>query len=175
MRSPHRFGLGLIALVVAALVTGCEPSPPPPPPKPSTCLPAAAGQIQVAVVVDASMLPSGAKKASVTCVNLPKRSNGIDALNARAKRLGVARPRFDQSGLLCAIDGSPKAPACGDKGPDGYKYWGYYWGGTTWTLANKGPSSKALVNKSVEGWAFQNGSKGGRPRASASFATLTKR
>ena len=46
---------------------------------------------------------------------------------------------------------------------------------TTWTLANKGPSSKALVNKSVEGWAFQNGSKGGRPRASASFATLTKR
>ena len=177
MRSPHRFGIGLIALIFAAFGAGCgcASTPPPPPPGPHTCVPAAAGQIQVAVVVDASMLPNGAKNASVTCVNLPKRSNGIDALNARARRLGVAKPRFDQSGLLCAIDGTPRAPACGDKGPDGYKYWGYYGGGTRWTFANQGPSSRALTNKSVEGWAFQNGSMVGPPRTSATFATLTKR
>lgn len=127
----------------------------------------------MAVVVDNSTLPGGAAEASVTCVNLPKRSNGIDALRARADRLGVAYPRFNDSGLLCAIDGLPAAPACGDAGPNGFEYWGYYWGGSEWGFADKGPGTKAMTDKWVEGWAFQNGSDGGEPRTSPDFATLT--
>lgn len=161
-------------MIIAAFGAGCGCTPtPPPPPNPATCLPVKTGEIQVAVVVDASTLPKGAKAKS-TCVNVPKNSNGVDALNARAKRLGVAKPRFNQSGLLCAIDGTPKAPDCGENGPDGYEYWGYYQGGSKWNFATTGPAGKKLTNKSVEGWAFQNGSKGGEPRMSAKFATLTK-
>ncbi|MGB3680782.1 MAG: hypothetical protein WA969_19370 [Candidatus Microthrix parvicella] len=174
MRSPHRFGIGLVTLVIAAFGAGCGCTPTPPPPiNPATCQLAAQGQIQVAVVVDASTLPDGTKATS-TCVNLPKGANGLDALNARAKRLGVPKPRLDQSGLLCAIDGTPKAPDCGKNGSDGYEYWGYYQGGSKWSFATTGPAAKKLANKSVEGWAFQNGSKGGDPRMSAKFATLTK-
>ncbi|MEZ5383852.1 MAG: hypothetical protein R2754_18895 [Microthrixaceae bacterium] len=172
MRSPHRFGIGTVALVIAAFGAGCGCSPTPPP-NPATCLPAASGQIQVAVVVDGSTLPVGVTATS-TCVNLPKGANGLDALNARAKRLGVAKPRLNQSGLLCAIDGTPKAPDCGRNGPDGYEYWGYYQGGTSWSFATTGPAARKLSNKSVEGWAFQNGSEGGNPRMSAKFATLTR-
>lgn len=123
--------------------------------------------------MDVTTLFDGATAASTTCVNLPTGANGLDALNARAARLGVPGPRLNNSGLLCAIDGVPKAPDCGENGPDGYEYWGYYHGGTSWNFASTGPASKKLTNKSVEGWAFQNGSNGGEPRTSAKFATLT--
>lgn len=127
----------------------------------------------MAVVVDASDLPGGSDTPSVVCVGLPTGSTGMDALLARAAKLGVAAPRLGGGGLLCAIDGEPAAPACGESGPNGYQYWGYYIGGAeSWRFASVGPAGRALSDGSVDGWRFHDG-PGGPPGTAASFAELT--
>src|SRR5882724_3157486 len=75
-----------------------------------TCPAKGAGQVRVAIVVDARAL-GGAQ--SVVCVVVASGSNGLTALRARATRIGTSPPRIGSSGLVCAIDDVPAAPACG--------------------------------------------------------------
>jgi hypothetical protein len=138
-----------------------------------------AGQVRVAVVVDTSQLPGGAASPSVVCVVVASGSTGVAALGARAARLGTPAPRFNSSGLLCAIDGAPAAPACGVPSGGGFNYWSYWIGTTppsgvaTWMYSNVGPGSRAMADGAVEGWRFIAGGSNVAPNASPSFASLT--
>lgn len=134
------------------------------------CPTPAAGQIRAAVVVDAVAL--GSSVPSVVCVVVSAGATGIAALNARAALYGQPAPRFDISGLLCAIDGAPVAPACSDVGPSGIQYWSYWSGGASWTYATTGPATRHLTDGSVEGWRFNSGGADVGPAASPTFAQL---
>ena len=134
------------------------------------CPTPAAGQIRVAVVVDAVAL--GSSVPSVVCVVVNNGATGVAALQARATLYGQPAPRFDISGLLCAIDGAPVAPACGDAGPNGFQYWSYWAGGSSWTYATTGPATRHLTEGSVEGWRFSPGGADVGPATSPTFAQL---
>lgn len=143
-----------LLLAVALLAFGATACPPP-----TTgtnwaqCPTAGAGQIQVAVVTEGVPDPSH----EVVCVVVATGSNGIDALNARAARLGVAAPRTAFGGtFVCAIDGNPAPPECGDLPGDatGWRSWNYSNGGTQWTASNVGAAATTLQQGSVEGWNF---------------------
>ena len=71
-------------------------------------VPPADGLKRVAVVVD-----FGEGSVSHYCVQLATNGTGSDVLVQRAKELGKPAPRYNSSGLLCAIDGKPPAPECG--------------------------------------------------------------
>ena len=93
--------------------------------------------MRVAVVVDARALGGS---TGVVCVVVPSGSDGLDALRARADRIGKPAPRVHpQNGLVCAIDGKPAAPACGGNGPNGPEYWSYWLGGASWRYSPVGP------------------------------------
>lgn len=156
-------GALMIGVLIAPL-SACEPT------DFSKCPTAGAGQVRVAVVVDARALSS---TTSVVCVVVPSGSTGVTALRARSTRLGTAAPRFNASGLLCAIDGKPAAPACGEQGPNGYAYWSYWLGGASWTFASVGPATRTVHDQSVDGWRFLNGGSAVPPNTSSSFAALT--
>ena len=136
----------------------------------ATCPAVGAGQIRVAVVVDGTALSSSAPK--VVCVVVAAGATGVTALIARAVRIGGAAPRFESSGLLCAIDAAPLAPACGIAGPNGYEYWSYWTGGSSWSFAAQGPATHVLVDGSVEGWRFLAGGADVAPGGSSAFAQL---
>ena len=170
MRASTRTAI-ILALATTALVGACAPVTPPT--DFSVCPAAGAGQVRVAVVVDSSDLPVGANPTpSVVCVVVATGSSGLAALQARAARIGSTTPRLNDGGLLCGIDGAPAAPACGDLGPNGYEYWGYYLGGTAWDFAPVGPAGRIVTDGSVDGWSFQAGA-GDPPATSAVFADLT--
>lgn len=171
MRAPVR--AAATALVVALLSAVAACTPPPAPKDPSKCPAPAAGEVRVAVVVDSSDLPSGGSATpSVVCVTVPSGSTGMDALFARAERLGTAPPRLGGGGFVCGIDGLPAAPSCGESGPNGFRFWGYYLGGASWGFAPVGPAAHRVVDGSVEGWSFQDGDSG-PPATPSSFAELT--
>ena len=86
--------------------------------------------------------------------------------------MGSTTPRFNASGLLCAIDGAPVAPACGTVGPNGYEYWSYWTGGSSWTYSAVGPASHSMQDGTVEGWHFLAGGAQTPPATSATFASL---
>lgn len=125
------------------------------------------GRVVVALVVD------DGKTVNTTCVDVEPGDSGAVALRRRAEKLGVPVPRYDASGLMCAIDGYP-ATGCGE--PDGsgaYLYWSYWWGGDGgWRYASSGPASRKVTDGSVEGWRFIRGRGTGTenaPRADATF------
>jgi hypothetical protein len=47
------------------------------------------------------------------CVRVATSATGDEALAQRARELSRPAPRYNSSGLLCAIDGRPPAPECG--------------------------------------------------------------
>lgn len=143
------------------------------PSNPATCPARGAGQVRVAVVVDTQELSNGSSTPSVVCVVVAQGASGTAALAARAIRLGTPQPRYNQSGLLCAIDGAPAAPACGTPSGNGFLYWSYWIGGSSWTYANVGPASRGMTDGAVEGWRFIAGGAATAPNASPSFAALT--
>ena len=153
-------GLGL---AVAGL-SACDP------PDYSKCPAKGTGQVRVAVVVDARALGA---TTGVVCVVVPSGSDGLDALRARATRIGTPAPRLNQSGLVCGIDGRPAAPACGENGPNGPEYWSYWLGGSSWRYAPVGPASRTVSDQSVDGWRFLKGGPQVPPNTSSSFADLT--
>jgi hypothetical protein len=167
-----RIGVTMRMSLVGALVVGslslllsaCDPA------DYSKCPTKGSGQVRVAVVVDARALGGS---TSVVCVVVPSGSNGVTALRARATRLRTAPPRFNSGGLLCAIDGRPAAPACGEQGPDGYEYWSYWLGGTRWSYAPIGPASRTVQDQTVDGWRFLTGGSAVSPSTPSSFAALT--
>ncbi len=144
----------------------------PPLPAPSKCGLVAPGSVRVAVVVDASDLPGGSLGSQVTCVVIPAGSTGVAVLAARAAKLGRPAPRYDNSGLLCSIDGLPIAPDCGTLGPTGYRYWSYWLGGGSWTFSPVGPASRAATDGMVDGWRFANGGTVTAPSGASQFAAL---
>lgn len=140
--------LAAAALATGVLAGACTPAAPAAP-GPATCPTAGAGQIQVKVVVEGTTVPNG----RVVCVVVRDGATGLDALAARAQRLGTAAPRVE-GGFICAIDGTPAAPECAPSLPDGFRYWAYWLGGTAWTSAPVGAGSRALHQGDVDGWVF---------------------
>jgi hypothetical protein len=81
--------------------------------------------------------------------------SGAVLLAKRAKLLGTAAPRFNSSGLLCAIDGYP-TDGCGEQTGSKYAYWSYWHGaGGAWSYSTVGPGGSRVHASSVEGWRFQ--------------------
>ena len=168
----RRSAARVTAVVVIALVALCGCTPPTTGgggTDYSKCPTPGAGDVRVAMVVDATALGG---TSNVVCVVVAQGASGVTALYARAARLGTTPPRFDASGLLCGIDGAPAAPACGTVGPSGYQYWSYWVGGSTWTYAAVGPASRSMQDGTVEGWRFQLGGANTAPSTSASFSQL---
>jgi hypothetical protein len=107
--------------------------------------------VHVAVVVD-----HGAGAAvSAVCVPASERDNGAIVLATRAAQLGVPQPRYNESGLLCAIDGTP-ATGCGESHNGKYAYWSYWHGANgQWTYADNGPATSRVHADVIEGWRWE--------------------
>jgi hypothetical protein len=89
------------------------------------------------------------------CVPAESSDSGAALLAKRAEMLGVPAPRFNSSGLLCAIDGYP-SDGCGEQTGAKYAYWSYWHGsGGAWSYSSVGPAGSRVHAKSVEGWRFQ--------------------
>ncbi len=135
--------------------------------------PCAAGQIRVAIVVD-----HGDRGApSVECVGAKSADNAATILATRASLLGLAQPRFNASGLLCAIDGIP-ADGCGVQHDGKYAYWAYFHGTNgSWSYSNIGPGGTRVSSGVVEGWRWEPAGSGlpndPPPRAAASTGVCT--
>ncbi len=131
----------------------------------------AAGQSHVAVVVDFG--PAGG--TSSVCVPAGSHDNGAAVLAARASMLGTPPPRFNSSGLLCAIDGVP-ADGCGDLHDGKYAYWSYWHGDGGWSYSNVGPGGTRVDSGVVEGWRWNPAGAGNptdpAPRGSATAAAI---
>lgn len=124
-----------VAAVPAHAATNCPPT---------------AGKVTVALVIDDDRSSPVAE-----CWTVPEGTTGAQLLALRAERLGRPAPRYDRSGLLCAIDGYPTT-GCGEPTGDGaYIYWSYWWRVPSgWKYATTGPATRVLRNGDVEGWHF---------------------
>lgn len=113
--------------------------------------------VRVAIVVDYGTVPGAPPSQSVNCLSLPVGSTGADLLSERASLLGTQRPRYNASGLMCAVDGFPTV-GCGDMTDDGYHYWAY-WTGTSgrWVYGGGNPFTRRLKDGDIEGWRFTVG------------------
>ncbi len=155
--------LAALAVVIAAVMT------------PATVAgalgrPCATGQTHIAIIVDRG--DGGA--VSSACVAAKSSDNGATILAKRASMLGLPQPRFNASGLLCAIDGVPEK-GCGDLHDGKYAYWAYFHGSNgSWSYSNIGPGGSRVAGDVVEGWRFQPAGSGlpndPPPRAPASTA-----
>jgi hypothetical protein len=153
--------VGIGALVAPATVAGALGRP------------CASGQTRVAIVVDHG--DSGAP--SVECSGAKNADNGATILATRASMLGLPQPRFNASGLLCAIDGVP-ADGCGAQHDGKYAYWAYFHGTNgSWSYSNIGPGGSRVSSGVVEGWRWEPAGSGlpndPPPRAAASTAACT--
>ncbi len=97
--------------------------------------------------------------------------------DTRASMLGLAQPRFNASGLLCAIDGFP-ADGCGVQHDGKYAYWAYFHGTNgAWSYSNIGPGGTRVSSGVVEGWRWETAGSGlpndPPPRAAATNAVCT--
>ena len=132
----------------------------------------AKGQIVVAVVVDFGGVDA---KVLVSCVTARTGETGAQVLQAQGRVTGYPTPRYDESGLLCAIDGYPTS-GCGAESSGHYAYWAYWHGGEHWQYANNGPGEWTVARGDVEGWRFEpDGSASPSdppPRAASSAAGL---
>ncbi len=118
--------------------------------------PLTAGQRRVVVVVD-----PGAGSPAATCVVVASGTTGAQVLARRASQLGRPTPRYDGSGLLCAIDGYP-ATGCGDRTAGGYRYWAYFTGTSgSWLYGNYNPFIRRVADGDIEGWHFIDGGGNG--------------
>lgn len=160
--------------LLAFTATACPPADTPT--DWAKCPPAPSGHVQVAVVTD--NVP--ASSPSVVCVVVPEGSTGLDALVARSARIGVAAPRIadtEWGPMVCGIDGTPPAPACGDVGPDGTSFWAYWNGGGSWAQPWIGAHQRIVEQGSVDGWTFGTWdfvtTEPTAPAVPSDFATLT--
>ena len=159
--SARRCGrLSLAVTVVVATATWLPPSSLAGPIA-AGCAAAATGS-HVAFVVDFGGATDSAGNVVQACVEVPSGDNDAEALAALSNQEGWPAPRYDQSGLLCAIDGDPAA-GCGTPAAGGYDYWSY-WEGTAggWVYASTGPAFTTASATSTQGWRFQDPG-GGNP------------
>lgn len=124
------------------------------------CEAEAPGVVAVRVVVDYGDLAEAPAEPGVVCVSVPEGADGSEVLAARAEQLGTPAPRYEASGLLCAIDGVPET-GCGEPTDTGYRYWSY-WLGTAegWEYASVGPAFRSAEAAVSEGWRFVDGAGG---------------
>ncbi|MGN6473213.1 MAG: hypothetical protein ACTHK4_06145 [Mycobacteriales bacterium] len=118
---------------------------------PAAASPGATKTICVGLIIDAHTIsgPTSAK-----CVTVKAGTSGVGVLEA-----GGHSVTFRQDGLLCTIDGLPKT---GCSAVDDTHYWAYYHrapGSTTWSYSNEDSRTYQPVNRSTEGWVYDNGSK----------------
>lgn len=114
----------------------------------------------VGLVVD-----SGQGSTKTGCVPYQSGITGADLLKKTGHKVG-----YESNGLLCQIDGYPK-----ECKTDNTHYWSYYIrpaGKTSWTYANKGPTTQKAQAGEIEAFVYQNG-KSRKPGA-ISYATLAK-
>lgn len=142
----------------------------------AACPVAGSGQVQVAIVTEG--VPNPAHE--VVCVVVATGSNSIQALNARAARLGTEVPRTAFGGsFVCSIDGNPADPECADLPGDatGWRSWNYSNGGSQWTGSQVGAAAHIVTQGSVDGWNFGTWNYTttfpSNPTHSPSFAVLT--
>lgn len=109
------------------------------------------GDIVVAVVVD---FGSPGDRVLVSCIAARPGTTGAEILSAQASQLSAPGPRYNSSGLLCAIDGFPES-GCGTQAGSHFAYWAYWHGGRTWTYAELGPAEWQITKGDVEGWRFE--------------------
>lgn len=153
---------GATAGATATATRGCDPAP--------------NGEIAVFIVVDFGESAPG-DTPEPACVVVPDGATGTDVLEERARLLGTPPPRYNASGLLCAIDGRPDS-GCGARDGDRYLYWSY-WQGTRegWDYADIGPSSLTVSATRAEGWHFVRGAAlpGDPPPRVEPFASPARR
>jgi hypothetical protein len=128
--------------------------------------------VSVAFVVD-----FGTAGVVTACVKVPAGDDGYDALEAFTQQENEAAPAYNNSGLLCSINGVPSS-GCGQEVPGGYDYWAYWQGSTgTWIYANTGASG-TVTNGDVEGWRFEDPGAGNPsdppPRATPDYAGICR-
>jgi hypothetical protein len=117
------------------------------------CAEAAPGEIRVGLVVDFGTEPDSSGRVDVACVIVPEGAMASAVVEAWGAQHGGNR----WDGLLCAIAGYPTT-GCGERTPDGYRYWSYWTGsGGTWTHAGMGPGYRRASEGVIEGWRFQRG------------------
>jgi hypothetical protein len=130
----------------------------------------ASAQVSVAFVVD-----FGARGVVKSCVHVPAGTNGYGALTAFTQQENEEPPTYNQSGLLCSINGVPSS-GCGQSVPGGYVYWAYFHGNSgSWQYASSGASG-AVSTGDVEGWRFEDPGAGNPtdppPRAAPAFTSI---
>jgi hypothetical protein len=111
-----------------------------------------AGEVTVAFVLDFGGHPD---REVTGCVTVPGSDNGYQALAAFTAERGLAAPTYNDTGLLCSINGDP-ASGCGQGVPGGYIYWSYFTGSDNrWTYADVG-ASQSVAKYDMQGWRFQD-------------------
>lgn len=154
----------LAALVIVVLAGAIASRAEPVAAAGANCVPVG-DRVTVAIVID-----DGRSSPRVYCVAVPSGATGADAIKDR-------HPRYDGSGLLCAIDGYPTS-GCGDPAGGGaYSYWSYWWkDGNDWSYATTGPATRRLTaDGMVEGWHFVTGvddGAGNAPRLAPTSVTF---
>ncbi len=119
--------------------------------------------VDFGTVTDAGTVPHSTPQ--VKCVGFGGTETGSQLLIDAGHVLS-----FDpRSGLLCSIDGYPKA-GCGKATSTGYEYWSYWHGGSKWTYASTGPDFYRVSTGGVEGWRFVAGSDSSSEHAPRSAA-----
>jgi hypothetical protein len=132
--------------------------------------------IAVALVVDYGT-GHGAPTGVVTkCMNVAPGTTGSTLLASAAQSLHLPAPRFNDSGLLCGINGFP-ATGCGAPAGNKYRYWSYWHGVSgSWVYASDGPSEQVLTAGAVEGWRFQDPGTASpsdpAPRSPAAYSSI---
>ena len=147
--------LGTVVLAPRPAAAGTRASATEAAPAPTCTVPArlSKGEIVVPIVVD---FGGPGDKVLVSCLATHSGDTGAQLLQQQASQLGYALPRYNESGLLCAIDGYP-ANGCGQQVGNQYAYWSYWHGGRSWQYANVGPGQWVVLKGDVEGWRFQPG------------------
>lgn len=118
----------------------------------ATAAQASSGTICVALVVDGTPLGSN---VSTSCATVRKGATGVDVLEAAGHTLGYR----SSDGLICTIDGLPKA---GCSAVDDSHFWAYFHrapGATSWTYSTEGAGTYRPANAATEGWVYRDGTK----------------
>jgi hypothetical protein len=155
MNRKGRFRYGVSAALFVAVASAALAAAGPDALVPFKDAAGAATDTAVAFVIDFA----GSTKPVVGCVRVPGSDNGYYALAAFLQQEGLTQPVYNDSGLLCSINGVPSS-GCGQQVGDGqYIYWSYWHGSTgTWVYASTGAFAAvdSYPEPDVEGWRFQD-------------------
>lgn len=116
---------------------------------PAAASPRATNTICVGLIIDPRSIGGS---VSAQCVTVKPGASGAEVLTTGGHSLGYRR-----DGLICTIDGLPKS-GCSDV--DNTHYWAYFHrapDATVWHRSNEGANTYQPVNRSTEGWVYDDG------------------